>query len=150
VTRFRRQTRDSIIPGNFLPPYTIDRIIMRVTGVGHGAARIEGACAITTCCGGCFNLPNPANVLAGIATCVLCVNCRGCPACREGWVREETMRLGKWVTKDGRMLYPFEMDSVHLTNSIRKLKRDKTHFKQAWETWVEILEAEAKQRALDW
>lgn len=58
------------------------------------------------------------------------------------------MRLGKWVTKDDRKLYPFEMDDTHLTNAIKKLKRDRHHFKDNWEEWVAILEVEYTQRGL--
>lgn len=58
------------------------------------------------------------------------------------------MRLGKWVTKDYRKLYPFEMDDTHLINSIKKLLRDEEHFKDNWLEWLDILNTEAKQRGL--
>lgn len=58
------------------------------------------------------------------------------------------MRLGRWVTKDNRTVYPFEMDSTHLVNAINKLYRDKEHFKDDWREWVVVLEAEARQRGL--
>lgn len=58
------------------------------------------------------------------------------------------MRLGKWVTKDRRSLYPFEMDPTHLTNAIRKLERDKTHFKDDWQEWAKVLRVEATLRGI--
>lgn len=58
------------------------------------------------------------------------------------------MRLGRWVTKDDRKMYPFEMDSTHLVNAINKLYRDEEHFKDDWREWINVLEAEARQRGL--
>jgi hypothetical protein len=80
--------------------------------------------------------------------CVECVLCKGCHACRENHICDATMFMGKWETKDGRKLYPFEMDSTHLVNAIKKLRRDKSHFKDNWLAWVKALEEEARLRKL--
>lgn len=58
------------------------------------------------------------------------------------------MRLGRWVTKDQRRVYPFEMDSTHLVNAINKLYRDEDSFHPNWQEWIAVLEAEARQRGL--
>jgi hypothetical protein len=42
------------------------------------------------------------------------------------------------------------MDDTHLTNAIKKLKRDKHHFKDNWVDWVEILTIEFNLRGLSW
>ena len=148
----RRTTGNSVIPGDFAPPYNVTRYVNQNAGLMHQAVRCEGASSVTTCCKSRLNPPNEANVfpLDTVVTCLICVLCRGCPACRIGYIREETMRLGKWVTKDDRKLYPFEMDDTHLTNAIKKLKRDEEHFKDNWEDWVEILTIEFNQRGLSW
>lgn len=145
-----RKTRNSVIPGDLVAPYTVERYVNLNSQLMHAAARFEGGSFVITCCKSHLNPPNPANVfgLDTTVNCLMCVLCRGCPACRDGYIREETMRLGKWVTKDERKLYPFEMDDTHLTNAIKKLKRDKHHFKDNWEDWVQILEIEAEQRGL--
>jgi hypothetical protein len=145
-----RKTRNSVIPGDFVAPYNVERFVCNNSKLFHMTARCEGAAYVTTCCKATLNPPNPANVMEAhtVPTCLLCALCRGCHACRDGWVSETTMRLGKWVTKDERQLYPFEMDDTHLTNAIKKLKRDRTHFKDNWADWVEILEFEAAQRGL--
>jgi hypothetical protein len=87
-------------------------------------------------------------VEAEAPNCIACALCTGCHACHEGHICEETMFMGKWETKDGRKLYPFEMDSTHLMNAIKKLKRDEEHFKDDWQAWVKALEAEARQRRI--
>jgi hypothetical protein len=56
------------------------------------------------------------------------------------------MALGKWVTKDARGLYPFEMEATHLVNAIRKLERDKHRYKNNWQAWLKVLRAEATLR----
>ena len=147
-----RKTRDSVVPGDLAPPYNVTRYVNQNAGLMHQAARCEGAAFVMTCCKARLNPPNEANVfpLGETVTCLICILCRGCPACREGYINEATMKLGKWVTKDERKLYPFEMDDTHLTNAIKKLKRDRTHFKDNWEEWVEILTIEFNQRGLSW
>jgi hypothetical protein len=143
-------TRNSVVPGDLVAPYNVERFINKNSGMMHAAAQCEGAAYVITCCKAHFNPPNPVNVFDKdtTPTCLMCVLCKGCPACRDGWITEATMRLGKWVTKDDRKLYPFEMDDTHLTNAIKKLKRDRTHFKDNWRDWVDILEVEATQRGL--
>lgn len=145
-----RKTRNSVVPGDFVEPYNVERFVNLNSQLLHAAMRCEGASYILTCCKAHFNPPNPANVfgLDVTPTCLLCALCRGCPACRDGWITKATMRLGKWVTKDDRKLYPFEMDDTHLINAIKKLIRDEEHFKDNWLEWVEILEIEARQRGL--
>lgn len=146
----KRRTRDSIVPGDLVEPYNVERYVNLNSQLMHSAVRFEGGSYVLTCCKGRLNPPNPINVfpLDTVVTCLMCVLCRGCPACRDGWISTATMRLGKWVTKDERKLYPFEMDDIHLMNAIKKLNRDKKHFKDNWETWVEILEVERIQRGL--
>lgn len=150
VRRPFRKTRDSVVLGDFAPPYTVERFVCHNSMLLHATARCEGAAFVITCCKARLNPPNPSNVrvLGTAPTCLLCVLCKGCPACIDDYVREETMRLGKWETKDGRALYPFEMDDTHLTNAIKKLKRDQSHFKEDWKAWLEILDVEAAQRGL--
>lgn len=145
-----RRTRNSVVNGDLVAPYNVKRFVNLNSQLMHAAVHCEGASFIITCCKSHLNPPNPANVfpLETVVNCLLCALCRGCPACREGYIREETMRLGKWVTKDDRKLYPFEMDDTHLINAIKKLKRDEEHFKDNWMDWVEILEVEARQRGL--
>lgn len=145
-----RKTRSSVIPGDFVSPYNVERYMCHNSKLLHTAARCEGASYITTCCKAHLNLPNPINVLHAhvTPTCLLCVLCKGCHVCQPEWISESTMRLGKWVTKDYRKLYPFEMDDTHLINSIKKLLRDEEHFKDNWLEWLDILNTEAKQRGL--
>lgn len=145
-----RRTRNSIVAGELAPPYNVERYVNLNSQLMHAAARCEGASHVITCCRAHLNPPNPVNVfpLDTIVTCLLCVLCRGCPACMPNYIREETMRLGKWVTKDDRKLYPFEMDDTHLINAVKKLLRDEEHFKDNWLEWLDILNAEAKQRGL--
>lgn len=147
-----RPTRDSVVPGDLAPPYNVKRYVNQNAGLMHAAAHCEGAAYVTTCCKARLNPPNPVNAfpLGELVTCLICVLCRGCPACREGYINEKTMALGKWETKDGRKLYPFEMDDTHLINSIKKLIRDEDHFKDKWHEWVDILSIEAGQRRLVW
>lgn len=145
-----RRTRNSVIPGDLVAPYKVERYVNLNSSLMHAAARFEGGTFVITCCKAHLNPPNVVNVfgLNTVVNCLACVLCRGCPACRDGYIKEETMRLGKWETKDGRRLYPFEMDDTHLTNAIKKLKRDKSHFKDDWQTWLEILSVEFAQRGL--
>lgn len=145
-----RRTRDSVVPGDLAPPYNVERYVNQNAGLMHLTARCEGAAFVTTCCKARLNPPNPVNAFAldEPVTCLICITCRGCPACREGYINDKTMALGKWETKDGRRLYPFEMDDTHLINAIKKLKRDRTHFKDNWEVWVQILTIEGVQRGL--
>lgn len=145
-----RRTRNSVIPGDLVAPYNVERYVNLNSQLMHAAARFENGSFVITCCKAYLNPPNPANAfgLDTVVNCLMCIMCRGCPACRPGYIKEETMRLGKWVTKDDRKLYPFEMDDTHLINAINKLKRDKTHFKDNWVEWVQILTIEGVQRGL--
>lgn len=146
IPRKIKGTRNSVISGDFEPPYQVTRACMKHDdGLVHRTGWCYGATAYVTCCRVRFG---PTSVLYEDATCLKCALCRGCPACIEGYVREETMRLGKWVTKDDRKLYPFEMDDQHLVNSIKKLIRDEEHFKDSWVEWLEVLSAEAKLRGM--
>jgi len=143
-----RKTRDSVVPGNFEPPYQVNRSYMKHDDgdkLVHVTGWCYGAVTYVTCCRVRFG---PTLVVYDGPTCIKCALCKGCPACVEGYVREETMRLGKWVTKDDRQLYPFEMDDQHLINSIRKLIRDEDQHKKDWKEWLEVLGAEAKLRGL--
>jgi hypothetical protein len=143
--RFRK-TRDSVIQDKFLPPYAVTRSFNKYDdGLIHACAWFYGGSEYRTCCQLRFG---PTSVVYDGLTCIKCTLCRGCPACVEGYVREETMRLGKWVTKDERKLYPFEMDDQHLVNSIKKLIRDEEHFKDDWRTWLEVLGEEARLRGM--
>jgi hypothetical protein len=145
-----RKTRNSVVSGDFMPPYSVSRLVIHNDKLFHMTARCEGAEYVLTCCKQRLNPPNVANICNEdtAPTCLLCVLCKGCPACRDGWVTEATMRLGKWVTKDDRKLYPFEMDDTHLMNAIKKLLRDEEHFKDNWLDWLGVLNAEANQRGL--
>ena len=147
-SRFR-PTRNSIVidPKYFVPPYDVthafhegpsDRLV-------HACAWLRGAEAYLTCCRVRFG---PASVVREGPTCLQCARCTGCAACVPGWIREETMALGMWETKDSRTLYPFEMDGTHLVNSIAKLTRHKGLHKKNWRDWLMVLGAEAKQRGL--
>lgn len=138
------------MPGDLVPPYNVERYVNLNSNLMHAAFRCESAANVVTCCKARLNPPNSANVfmLDTVVTCLMCVLCRGCPACVSGYIREETMKLGKWVTKDLRKLYPFEMDDTHLINSIKKLLRDEKHFKDNWLDWLDVLTTEARQRGL--
>jgi hypothetical protein len=140
-------TRDSVIPETFVPPYEVHRNFMKHEGddLIHSTGWCYGAVAYVTCCRVRFG---PTLVVYESATCMQCMLCKGCPACVDGYVREETMRLGKWVTKDDRQLYPFEMDDQHLVNAIKKLIRDEEHFKDDWRQWLEVLGVEAQLRGM--
>lgn len=148
IPRKIKGTRNSVIPGTFEPPYQVTHNFMKFDG-GDALVHVTGWCygaeAYVTCCKVRFG---PTLVVYDGPTCMKCMLCKGCPACVDGYVREETMRLGKWVTKDARQLYPFEMDDQHLVNSIKKLIRDEEHFKDDWREWLEVLTAEAKLRGM--
>lgn len=81
-------------------------------------------------------------------TCVQCVLCKGCPACKDNYITELSLQMGKWESQDGRRLYPFEMDNMHLKNTIAKLYREKEKFKKHWRQWLDVLEPEAAARCL--
>lgn len=138
--------RRSRIP-DLAAPYKPRRIVIARRGLAHSSAWFPGCDDGWVCCG--LDAPEDmATREAPAPTCLWCAACRGCPACRIGWIRDETMRLGRWVTKDERKVYPFEMDGTHLVNAINKLYRDEHHFKDDWRGWVAVLEAEARQRGL--
>ncbi len=154
MSRFRR-TRDSDVVGELKPPYAVELIVARFAeyagappGLAHAAGKVEGGRCFNTCCRLRTDGAKRYNAPEGVPTCLDCAKCRGCYCCRPGHIREETVRMGKWESKDGRRLYPFEMDSTHLMNSIAKLKRDEHHFKARWEDWVATLEVEARLRGL--
>jgi hypothetical protein len=140
-----RKTRESNVSGDLAPPYHVNHTTAFTEGVGHRFAKPDGGMMWVTCCG---TRHTAMKTRQSEVTCLMCTTCEGCWVCKPGWIREETMFMGKWETKDGRRLYPFEMDSTHLVNSIKKLHRDKTHFKDDWQGWVKCLEVEAKQRGL--
>ena len=142
------ETRDSVIPDTFRPPYDVHRNFMKFEpgdGLVHSTGWCDGAVAYVTCCRVRFG---PTLVVYDGPTCMKCLLCKGCPACRDGYVNEKTMRLGKWKTLDKRRLYPFEMDDQHLFHSIKRLYRDKQNYKLNWSEWVEVLEAETRLRGL--
>lgn len=141
-------TRNSVIPGNFVAPYNVIRFVVHNNKLLHMTMHCDSAEYVVTCCRNQLNPPHSVFSLETAPTCLLCVACHGCPACRDRWITDATMRLGKWVTHDQRRLYPFEMDDTHLTNSIKKLIRDEHHFKDDWREWVTILRTEARQRGL--
>lgn len=146
-----RKTRNSIFgTTQYLPPYAVTRTGLLRKGITHACAVFARYNPVWLCCRAAFADDIDAIYRLGLQTptCLACVQCRGCPACQPDHVRPETMALGKWETKDGRTLYPFEMDDTHLVNSIAKLKRDRTHFKDRWEEWVVILENEARLRGM--
>ena len=145
VSRFRK-TNNSVIDGDLEPPYEVKHDFHKHDdGLIHVCGWVKGASAYVTCCRVRFG---PTLVVYDGPSCMKCVLCRGCPACMPDYIRKETMFMGKWETKDGRRLYPFEMDEQHLVNSIKKLIRDEEHFKDNWEDWVECLEAEARLRGI--
>jgi len=135
-----------VIKGDLAPPYEVKHMFGVVDGLVHAFGYVLGGNAWDSCCRiqlvgiTCSDVQAP--------TCVHCALCQGCHACRKGHIRHETMRLGKWETKDGRRLYPFEMDPIHLMNAIAKLRRDKHHFKDNYLDWIDILETEARLRRL--
>jgi len=144
--RLLHTTRNNVVPGNYEPPYNVARDFHKFDdGLIHTCARLEGGDSYLTCCRIHFG---PTLVVYDGPSCMKCVICRGCPACVPGYIREETVRLGKWETKDGRKLYVFEMDEQHLRNSIAKLTRDEGEFKKDWKEWLEVLNVEAKLRGL--
>lgn len=146
---YRGRTRHSVFgTAEYLPPYDVRRIGVQRKGIVHSGADFHRYTPNWLCCRANFEEDTVFRYVEQAPTCLTCVLCIGCPACRDNHVRPETMALGKWVTKDGRALYPFEMDPTHLMNSIAKLKRDRSHFKDNWETWVVILEAEACLRGM--
>lgn len=146
VPRRFKGTRNSVIPDVFKPPYEVVLNFMKHDdGLVHSTGWCRGASAYITCCGVRFG---PTLVVHPAPSCMKCALCTGCAACIEGYVREETMRLGKWVTRDDRELYPFEMDTQHLINSIKKLIRDEDRHKKNWKEWLEVLGAEARLRRL--
>ena len=148
MPRDGRKTRNSVVPGDLVPPYNVERYVNLNSQLTHAAVRFEGGSYVLTCCKAQLNPPNPDNVfgLDTVVTCLLCVLCRGCPACVSDYISEETMKLGKWVTKDNRKLYPFEMDNTHLANAVNKLLRDEKHFKDNWLEWLDVLRAEGRKR----
>lgn len=147
-----RKTRNSVFGSDdFRAPYQVVRHHLKMEKLVHSVAWLGGQSALDWSC--CRAAPPTDRVPFEYcddapSTCFACVLCGGCPACRDGHIDEHTMRMGKWETKDGRTLYPFEMDHTHLKNSIAKLKRDKTHFKDDWKVWVTVLETEATRRGL--
>lgn len=142
----KRRSRDSVVPDELKPPYNIERHFYTYDGLIHATGLPESASEFSTCCR--IRFAGAKRVDAETPTCLQCVLCLGCFACREGHVIEATMRLGKWETKDKRKLYVFEMDNTHLVNALNKIRRDQEDFKPNWAEWVEVLEAEVKQRRL--
>lgn len=141
-----RKTRDSVVTGDLAPPYDVLLDFHKFDdGLIHSCGWIKGASSYITCCRIHFG---PTLVVYEGPSCMKCAVCRGCPACLPGYIREDTVRLGKWETKDGRKLYTFEMDDTHLINSIKKLIRDEDQHKKDWKEWLEVLGAEAKLRGL--
>lgn len=141
-----RRTRWSVVEGDLAEPYQVERVFGVADGLVHSFGHVVGGNAWDSCCR--IQLAGITRVDANAPSCVHCVLCRGCHACRADHIRPETMRLGKWETKDRRKLYPFEMDSTHLVNSIKKLRRDKHHFKDDWVLWLDVLQAEAQLRGI--
>jgi hypothetical protein len=141
-----RKTRWSVVKGELTPPYLVDLTFGYTEGIIHAFGRVETGNSWDSCCR--LQMAGITHAEATAPNCVMCILCKGCHACQPGHICEATMFMGKWVTKDERQLYPFEMDSTHLTNAIAKLKRDKTHFKDDWQSWVKALEAEARLRRL--
>lgn len=141
-----RKTRWSVVQGDLEPPYEVELSHGIVDELLHSFGRVVAGNAWDSCCR--LQLAGITRVDAEAPTCLACALCRGCHACREGHIREETMFMGKWETKDGRRLYPFEMDSTHLVNAIKKLERDKSHFKDDWRSWLNVLEDEARLRRI--
>jgi hypothetical protein len=141
-----RKTRWSVVQGDLTPPYLVDLTFASIDGLVHSFGRVMEGNAWDSCCR--LQYAGITHIEAEAPTCLACVLCRGCHACRKDHICEATMFMGKWETKDGRKLYPFEMDSTHLMNAIKKLKRDEDHFKDSWQSWVKALEAEARLRKL--
>lgn len=141
-----RRTRWSVIEGELSPPYVVHLRRGLVDGLVHSFGRVEGGNAWDACCR--IQLAGITRVDAEAPTCLACAICRGCHACRPGHIRPETMALGKWVTRDRRSLYPFEMGATHLGNAIRKLERDEDAFHKNWREWVKVLRAEAALRGV--
>lgn len=142
----QRKTRWSVVKGDLVAPYEVDRVFGAADGLVHSFGHVVGGNAWDSCCR--IQLVGVTCVDAEAPSCVHCVLCRGCHACRAGHIRPETMALGKWVTKDKRSLYPFEMDSTHLVNAIRKLERDEDTWKDNWQEWAAVLRIEAALRGI--
>lgn len=142
-----RKTRNSVIPDVLDPPYEIKRGSAMIEGLWHSIA-IPTGCSDewSTCCR--LRHRSLAHHEQRVATCLSCGTCMGCWCCMPGYITDETMNMGKWETKDGRELYPFEMDNTHLMNAIAKLQRDKSHFKDDWQSWVKTHSYEARLRRL--
>lgn len=144
-----RKTRDSVVVKDLAPPYQPQRLLVVAYKLVHPTAMFPGAIEGVTCCRMHLAMDVVHDVHGTMTTCLRCATCRGCPACRAGHVCEATMKMGKWVTKDGRRLYPFEMDETHLRNAIAKLQRDQGAFKKDWEKWLDVLWAESRKRGLE-
>lgn len=141
-----RKTRWSVVKGDLVAPYKVDLAFGMVDGIIHSFGHVVQSDAWDSCCR--IQLAGITRVDAEAPTCIACVLCKGCHACRPGHVCAETMAMGKWETKNGRRLYPFEMDSIHLVNAIKKLKRDQNHFKDDWQAWLKVLRIEAYLRRI--
>lgn len=131
--------------------WEVDRFLCKgkTRGLVHAAARLGGSDSHQTCCRERYAGVTHA-LESAVVNCIYCLLCRGCIACKDGMVTKETMRRGRWLTKNRRELFPCEMDDLHLCNSIRALEREGDRYKENWEDWLVVLKAEAKLRDLSW
>lgn len=151
----KRPTRRGLFGAHtFDRPWPVKMRVVTRKGISHRSAVFEVAqdalvSAELWCCR--YDIVDEMAYTDGPteANCLACALCRGCPACREGHIDEATMRLGKWESKDRRELYPFEMDTTHLINAIKKLRRDDGDFKpENWREWIDVLEVEKARRGI--
>lgn len=144
----RRRTRNSVVSGELAPPYETSLGTGLLDGLVHQLGMVIGTDVWDMCCRTYYSATGVIVDPRGVPTCLACASCRGCHTCRPGHINEATMRKGKWRSSDDRTLYPFEMDSTHLMNAIKKLIREGARFKKDAAEWLAVLQTEAQQRGL--
>lgn len=117
--------------------------------VSHAVAKVEGVMWWQSCCRATHNWDETC-LDNDFPSCFMCIACKGCIACKDNMINDDTTFMGPWVTAKKKRVWPFQMDNSHLINAIRKLHRDKHHFKNDWRSWAACLEAEANLRSLAW
>lgn len=143
----RRRTRNSMFVDELAAPPLVRRILETRRGITHAAGTFVGHDVTWWCCRRSTD-PDMITSPGAIVTCLSCAQCKGCPACRDNFITDKSLQMGKWETHDRRKLYPFEMDNQHLMNAIAKLERDKERFKRYWRQWLDVMEDEAQKRGL--
>lgn len=143
----RRRTRNSMFVDELMAPPQVRRMLETRKGITHAAAAFVGRDVTWWCCRRDID-PDMTTGSGDVVTCLACAQCKGCPACRDNFITNKSLDMGKWEAHDGRKLYPFEMDNQHLLNSIAKLKRERENFKRHWVDWLSVMEDEARNRGL--